>query len=130
MAEKAKGKSAVGHFAAYKANKTWEANRKRKLERTLKSQPNNEQVKLALKNIVYRRQIPKTKEWSHSWRKTAQLYKEFCGRFDKDIMSSNKDIASAALSKPGPVALNYVKVDIVDRNFFSLANRRNINGKG
>ena len=129
MAEKKKGKSAEGHFATYKANKTWEKNRIRKLEKTLKAQPTNEQVKNALKCIVYRRKPSKVREWSHSWKRTAQLYKQFSGRFDRNIMSSNKDVALAALSTPGPVALNYVNVNIVDKHFFSLSSRNNLNRK-
>lgn len=130
MAEKKKGSGAEGHFASYKANKTWEKNRIRKLEKTLKAQPNNEQVKNALKCIVYRRKAPKVREWSHSWKRAAQLYKQFSGKFDRDIMSSNKDVALAALTKAGPVALNYVNVNIVDKHFFSLASRNNLNRKG
>lgn len=129
MAEKKKSKSSEGHFATYKSSERWKTNRKCKLEKTLKTQPNNEQVKLALKNIVYRRQVPKNREWSHSWKKVAQLYKQFSGRFDRNIMSSNKELASAALAKPGPVALNYVNVDIVNKNFFSLNTRNNLNRK-
>ena len=130
MAEKkAKGSSAEGHFARYKANKTWEKNRIRKLEKTLKAQPTNEQARTALKCIVYRRKTPKAKEWSHSWKRVAQLYKQFSGRFDRDIMSSNREASIAALTKAGPVATNYVKVDIIDKHFFSLASRNNLNRK-
>lgn len=129
MVEKKKSSSSDGHFALYKTNKTWEKNRIRKLERTLKEQPNNEQVKLALKNISYRRRTPTNREWSHSWKKIAQLYKQFSGRFDRDIMSSNKEVAVAALTKPGPVARNYVNVNIVNKNFFSLNARNNMNRK-
>ena len=102
----------------------WEVNRKRKLEKQLKLQPNNEQVKLALQNIHRRRKTPTNREWSKSWIRVAKLFKLFTGRFDRDIMSSNQAVASAALQKPGPIAQRSQKPMIVsDKNFFSLAAR-------
>lgn len=47
--------------AAYKSENRYEKNRRARLERALKKQPNNEQIKDALKNIKYRRYIPKNK---------------------------------------------------------------------
>lgn len=120
-----KGKE--GYYAQYKASKTWETNRKKRLERTIKNQPNNLQLKRAIDNMVYRRKTPKTKEWSADWISTAKLFKLFCGRFDKDIMSSNPETARAALAKPGPVVLesqrNKNKPTFSTKSFFSIETR-------
>ncbi len=102
MANKSGGKSKVAQAASYKLNKRWESNRLRRLTRTLKEQPNNEQIKAAMKGMVYRRKKPLKREWSASWVRIAKLFKLFCGRFDRDIMSSNEATAKAALSRPGP----------------------------
>lgn len=131
MADKKPGSGSKANQAArYKANRTWEKNRIRKLERTLKAQPNNQQVKDALKaGPVYRRKTPKVKEWSHSWRYIAQIYKAFNGRFDRDIMSSNRDTALNALSKPGSKSTFQIPLPIPDKNFFRLEFRNNLNRK-
>jgi len=102
----------------------WEVNRKRKLEKQLKLQPNNKQVELALQNIHRRRKTPNAREWSHSWRRIAQLFKLFRGRFDRDIMSSNPTVAAAAMQKPGKVSQPTKSMAISsDKNFFSIAAR-------
>lgn len=129
MANKAGGKSKVAQAASYKLNKRWETNRKRRLERTLKEQPNNEQVKLALKSIVYRRKTPKTQEWSASWVAVAKIIKLFTGRFDRAIMSSNLDNARAALQRPGPLSILPSEFPMASKNFFSLAARNNLRVK-
>lgn len=121
-----KGKE--GYYAKYKASKTWEANRKKRLERTIKNQPNNLQPKRAIDNLVYRRKTPKTKEWSADWIATAKLFKLFGGRFDKDIMSSNVDIARAALAKQSPIAFLEAqkaknKPTFSNKSFFSIETR-------
>lgn len=125
MAASKTAKSQESYYARYKSNKVWETNRKRKLERTLKAQPNNEQVKTALKSIVYRRQTPKTQMWSATWIRTAKLFKEFTGRFDPAIMSANADVSRAAMQRPGPKTLdNSVKLPTMpDKSFFSIATR-------
>lgn len=123
MANKPSGKSATSYFANYKASNTHAKNRKRKLEKQLKLQPNNEQVKTALGNIMYRRSTPTKREWSASWIRVAKIFKMFEGRFDRNIMSNNPTVAAAALQghkdnsqypKPKPHR--------IDR-FFSLAAR-------
>lgn len=119
MAKKAKSKSAEKQSTNYKTSRRWESNRIRKLKRTLKAQPNNEQVKKALSGgVVYRRKTPAKREWSASWIRTAKIFKLFCGRFDRDIMSSNEVVAKAALSRPGPKS--GAKVIPVTNNLFSL----------
>ena len=84
--------------ASSKGPGTAEANRKRKLLKLLKQQPNNEQIKDALVNIKYRRKTPKTQEWSKSDIQTAKLFKEFTGRADWDLFSSNPKVQAAAIA--------------------------------
>ena len=129
MARSSKSKSAEKQSSVYKTSRRWEANRKRRLERALKAQPNNEQIKTAIKQIVYRRRVPTNRMWSASWVQTAKIIKLFTGRFDPAIMSSNADAARLALQRPGPVALTY-KLDKTaqsDKNFFSIGARVNMN---
>jgi hypothetical protein len=77
---------------------TAEANRKRKLLKLLKQQPNNEQIKDALVNIKYRRKTPKTQEWSKTDIRLAQVFKQFTGRADWDLFSSNPKTQAAAIA--------------------------------
>ena len=84
--------------ASSKGPGTAEANRKRKLLKLLKQQPNNEQIKDALTNIKYRRKTPKTQEWSKSAIQMAKLFKLFTGRADWDLFSSNPKVQAAALA--------------------------------
>lgn len=85
--------------AAAKGPGTAETNRKRKLLKLLKLQPNNEQIKDALTNIKYRRKTPKGQEWSKTDITIAKLFKEFNGRADWDLFSSNPKVQAAAISK-------------------------------
>lgn len=101
MANKAKSKGREGYASQYKASRTWEANRKRKLERTLKEQPANEQVRLALTNINYRRQTPKAPFWSHSMINQAKLFKEFSGSVNVNMFSADEKKRAEALRTPG-----------------------------
>lgn len=77
MATKSRSKHQEGLYKSYQAQNRQAANRKKKLERTLKAQPNNEQVVAALKNIKYRRGTPKTSVWSHSSKAFAQMKAAF-----------------------------------------------------
>ena len=119
-----RGKSAENQAATYKTQKRWESNRRKKLERQLKIQPNNEQVKKAMSNIYYRRKTPVVPQWSSTTRQMAKIIKLFTGRFDRDILSSNKDVASAALQRAAskPEQLKS-KIQIADKNFFSIGAR-------
>ena len=92
MATKAKNTPAT------KSAGTMEANRKQKLLKLLKQQPNNEQIKDALVNIKYRRKTPKNKEWSKTDIQTAKLFKLFTGRADWDLFSSNPKVQAAAIA--------------------------------
>ena len=126
MATKSGGKSKVAQAASYKLNKRWESNRLRRLARTLQEQPNNEQVKAAMKGMVYRRKTPTTREWSASWISVAKIIKMFTGRFDRDIMSSNPEVARTALQRPGPKSSTPVKYNASEKSFFSLDTRNNL----
>lgn len=92
-----KNKSQAG-TASTKGPGTAEANRKKKLLKLLKQQPNNEQIKDALVNIRYRRKTPKTQEWSKTDIHIAKLFKMFSGRADWDLFSSNPKVQAAALA--------------------------------
>ena len=92
-------KAKQAYAALYKSSTRWATNRKIKLTRVLKQQPNNEQVKDALANIKYRRQTPTTKTvWSHGNIRLAKLFKEFTGRASVELFSSNPKVQSAALA--------------------------------
>ena len=100
-------KPAKAEPSNHKASRT-EANRKRRLERTVKAQPNNEQAKRALSDSGSKRKPPGKREWSHSARRTAQVVKLFCGSAPKEIFTSNnkahqdqlQTLASAKTGKP------------------------------
>lgn len=77
-----------------------QANRKRRLERTLKQQPNNQQVKDALLETGSQRKAPKSPQWSKGNIRLAKLFKYFSGRAPKELFSSNPKVAQAALSTP------------------------------
>lgn len=77
-----------------------QANRKRRLQRTLKSQPDNVQVQNALLETGRARRAPTTPQWSHSAIRLAKLFKEFSGRAPKELFSSNPKVAQAALAVP------------------------------
>jgi hypothetical protein len=92
-------KSKQAYSALYKSSTRWATNRKIKLTRVLKQQPNNEQIKDALANIKYRRHTPNSKTvWSHGNIRIAKLFKEFTGRASADLFSSNPKVQSSALS--------------------------------
>lgn len=77
-----------------------QANRKRRLERTLKAQPNNKQVQDALLEVGSKRKAPNSPQWSHSDIRLAKLFKEFSGRAPKELFSTNPKVQQAALSVP------------------------------
>lgn len=76
MAVGKKSKSQEAYASRYKAT-TFALNRRKKLERVLKDQPENEQVKMALKDIHYRRKTPNTTAWLPSAKRAATLIAEF-----------------------------------------------------
>lgn len=128
MANKSAGKSKVNHYATYKSSKRWETNRTKRLERTIRNQPNNLQAQAALKaGFVYRRKTPTTSVWSASWVRIAKLYKEFTGTFNPALMSANRDAVFTANSTPGRKTLANAQVKVKERvnerDFFTLGAR-------
>lgn len=77
MATKSRSKHQKDLYAVYKAQNRQAVNRKRKLLKLQKDQPNNKQITSALLTIGYRRNTPKTPKWSHSAIKAAILEKKF-----------------------------------------------------
>lgn len=126
MASGKRSKTAEGNAASYKSSRRWETNRKRKLERTLKEQPNNEQIKAAMESMVYRRKTPTNQEWSSTWIRTAKLFKEFTGKFDRNIMNSNPKVASEAMQLSRKTR-DYTPVVGRDKSMFSILCRANMN---
>lgn len=63
---KSSSKGRQANYSQYKSENRFVANRKRKLLKLQKAQPNNEQIVEALKNIRYRRSTPTTAIWSHT----------------------------------------------------------------
>jgi len=83
--------------AAAPAGGRTEANRKRRLERTLKAQPNNKQVQVALsEGRGHKRKTPNNPFWSHTMIREARLFKEFTGRMDVSVFSSTEAVRSNA----------------------------------
>ena len=85
MATKTRSKQQGLHYAAYKAQNKQAANRKRKLLKLQKAQPNKEQIKSALNNIKYRRYTPKVQHWSHTAINDIMLSKTFEGKSSVNI---------------------------------------------
>lgn len=102
MANKSGSAGRKAKAAVYKTARRWETNRKRKLERQLKLNPNNAvQIEAALKNIVYRRRTPVNRTWSSTRRQTAVLYKRFTGAVNMDMFSNNEKLSGPALMTHG-----------------------------
>lgn len=80
-----------------KTHSNTEANRKRRLERTIKAQPNNKQAQLALGDSKSKRKASVNRQWSHSNRRIAQLFKLFTGRAPKELFSSNRTVQEEAI---------------------------------
>lgn len=122
MANKSGGSSKTGQAADYKSSKRWEKNRRRKLEKLILLQPNNEQLKTALSNIVYRRKTPKVRFWSSTRRHIAGLFKRFTGHVDMNMFNNNEKISNPALLTPGP----YSKMKpppFTEKGMFSIGSR-------
>ena len=117
-----RSKTAENSAQLYKSSRRWETNRLRKLERALRRNPENTQIELAMKNMVYRRKDPKSKKkvWSHSARRQAELFRKFVGCVYMDMFSSNDKLSAPALTKHG----NAPKAKPFDQNtMFSLGAR-------
>lgn len=78
MANKKTSKSDEAYHTRYKQQNVFATNRKRKLERLIKEQPNNLQLPLALKNVGHqRRDTPKKETWSATAIRQIMLEKLF-----------------------------------------------------
>jgi hypothetical protein len=97
-----------------------QANRKRRLARLLKAQPNNKQLQNAILETGQVRKKPVTPQWSHSAIRLAKLFKWFRGSAPKELFSSNPKVQQAALSTPGKKQFDNLPQGKVD---FSLGAR-------
>ena len=121
MSNKA-GNSKSGQAAEYKSSKRWETNRRRKLERALKSHPNNLQIVEAHKNISYRRCTPKTRNWTKTKIRLASLLKRFVGVCHQDMFSNNEKTSVPATLRSGPNSKLKPK-PFSEKSMFSLGER-------
>lgn len=124
-----KGKAAPASNNSSAVART-QANRKRRLLRTQKQQPNNTQVEKALLDDKAPRKAPKTSQWSHSMIYLAKLYKEFGCPAPKELFSNNLKVQQAALlayNNRSKREFNNLPQGRVD---FSLAARVNIRQGG
>lgn len=98
-------RSGKGHGlrnTVYKTSGRIASNRRRRLERALKRNPENAQIKVALTGgLGQRRQTPKAEVWSHSDIRMAKLFKEVQGSFNMDILSRNEKLSAPALMSVG-----------------------------
>jgi hypothetical protein len=115
---KTRGPSAKAYYAAYKSQNKYATNRRKKLERTLKEQPNNEQIVAALKNITYRRKTPNTRMWSSTKRKVAGMFKEFTGSMNYNVFNTNDMVRTLAVN-----ALKSNKTAAAEKVSFKLGAR-------
>lgn len=134
MAASKTSKGQEGYYARYKSGGVHAKNRKIKLARQLKLQPENVQVQNAIKDINYRRKTPGANTWSHSGIALAKVFKEFCGHFDKNILSTNPKMAGEALQKLPTNKADFslpskVLASISNRHMFSLMARMKTQGE-
>lgn len=130
-----KGAGREGYAAAYKAEGRMQKNRKRKLERQAKLQPNNDNIRKALLDIRYRRATPKAPFWSASMIATAKLFKEFGGSVDINIFSADEKKRAEALRTPSkyaqlPVSTKKPKFPTNSPGMFSILARLQNGRKG
>ncbi len=126
MAGKTTSKSKQAYLTSYKANSRWKTNREKKLKRAQKRTPNDETIAIALKDIHYRRRSPNaTRAWPKTNIRIARLFKEFTGRADPALFSSNPKTQAAAIAARGPKQL----VNDTTRVSFSLAARAHSAGQ-
>ncbi len=123
MSNKSGGNSKTAQANNYKTLKRWESNRLKKIARHLKRFPEDKVAEKAVNNIVYRRKIPKTPQWSHTQIEIARLFKTFRGSVDRDIFHSNEKISAAALLMPGPYSKTKTQPDLNTKTMFQLGLR-------
>lgn len=117
------GKSHVSGYAKYKNNRIETINRTKKLNRLLKEQPNNEQLKVAINSISHRRKPPATKMWNSTTIKLATIMKKFTGKFSRDIFSNDVETCNAGYkARKGNKFKNFI-VPVVKSSMFSIKER-------
>jgi hypothetical protein len=117
-------KNKEAYYARYASAKLQASNRKEKLLRLQKEQPNNKQIESALLDIHYRRHTPKVPYWSHSMIATAKLVKKFTGKFDKGIFSSDIKVNSAAIRTRNEEVFKQFKMPTMNKDSqFSIKER-------
>lgn len=130
MATKRTSASDKSHHLTYKNQQIWAKNRKIKLERALRKNPENKQIEVALKGISYRRKTPSATVWNHTDKTMAKLFKQITGFCDKNIFHANKDIRMAAFAN---IASKRPKVttsiNSTTKGMFSLKERAHSKGK-
>lgn len=99
MATKRTSASRKAYYAAYKSMNKYATNRKRKLLKLKKEQPNNTQITAALNNIHYRRSTPKSPVWNSTKKATAALFKSVTGFMDSAVFNPNIELRNRALSQ-------------------------------
>lgn len=131
MGTKRSSASDKAQHASYKTEMRWAKNRKIKLERALKKNPQNLEIAAAIKNVSYRRATPTTKEWSHSNKAFAQVVKNFCGKCDKNIFSGNKDLIAGAWAGINAKMRSRINTNTHSRkeHIFSIKNRAHNKGE-
>lgn len=112
----------ANRYNLYKTSNRWKTNRQKKIQRHLDKFPNDNCALKALDNIVYRRKVPKTREWSKSTIALAMIFKRFKGFFDKDVLSKNEKLAAVALLSPGPYSKAKVET-VPEKTMFQLGAR-------
>ncbi len=98
---KTTSKSKTAYYAAYKSSNRCVANRKKKLERTQKEQPNNQQIPIAISDARYRRRTPTNTMWKASQKRIAQLIREIAGSCPHAVFNSNDKVSQEALAMAG-----------------------------
>lgn len=132
MAGKKTSKGKEGYYANYKSSGKYARNKKLKIARAIKRDPNNKALANHLLDINYSRKTPGSNGWSHSGIAMAKVFKEFCGHFNKDVLSSNPKQASEALQKLGSNRSSFklptaVLESVQAKRPFSLEARANLN---
>lgn len=117
------GKAHSAGYARYKSSGCEATNRKRKLEKTAREQPNNEQIPLAIKNIHHRRGTPVTPFWSSSMIRMAKVIKEFTGVFNKNYFSTDPDLYNAAVHSRNVNKFTQYKMRTVKGSMYSIGER-------
>lgn len=98
MANKSSSKGRQAQYSNYKTQERWKTNRRRRLLKAQKQQPENEEIKHALLNLKYRRRKPGAMGWSHTNKHMAQLIKAVHGVCPVTVFSSNTKLADQTIA--------------------------------